>query len=82
MNSGTAVLWGMLTADKSAGHGNAAGTLHAYNAETLDELWNSEQNADRDRLSTLVKFVPPTAENGKVRAVSCDDQVHVFGLRP
>lgn len=80
--AGSAVVWGMLGINKSADHGNVPGILHAYNAETLEPLWNSEQNSERDRLGTLVKFVPPTVVNGKVYAVTYDNQVHVYGLRP
>ena len=76
---GTGIIWGMLTTSKSADHGNAAGSLHAFDAETLTELWNTEQNAERDRLGTLVKFVPPTVVNGKVYAPSYDNQVIVYG---
>jgi hypothetical protein len=79
---GTGIVWGMLTVSKSADHGNAPGALHAYNAETLEELWNSEQNPPRDRLGTLVKFVPPTVAAGKVYAVTYDNQVLVYGLIP
>lgn len=78
--SGTAIVWAMLTIDKSADHGNAPGILRAFNAETLEELWNSEQNPSRDWLGTLVKFVPPTIANGKVYAVTYDNQIDVYGL--
>jgi len=78
--SGTAIVWAMLTIDKSADHGNAPGILRAFDAESLEELWNSEQNPDRDRLGTLVKFVPPTVANGKVYAVTYDNAVNVYGL--
>jgi hypothetical protein len=77
---GTGIVWGMLTVAKSADHGNAAGALHAYDAGTLEELWNSEQNPDRDRLGTLVKFVPPTVVNGKVYAPTYDNRIDVYGL--
>ena len=30
------------------------------------EIWNSEQNAARDRLGTLMKFVPPVVVGGRV----------------
>ena len=70
----------MLTLNKSADHGNAPGVLRAFNAETLLELWNSEQNLARDQLGTLVKFVPPTVVNGKVYAPTYDNLVNVYGL--
>ncbi len=77
---GSAIVWGMLGIGKSADHGNAPGALYAYDAESLKSLWNSEENPERDRLGTLVKFVPPTVVNGKVYAVAYDGQVHVYGL--
>jgi hypothetical protein len=78
--AGTGIVWAMLTIDKSADHGNAVGVLRAFDAETLKELWNSEENAARDQLGTLVKFVPPTVVNGKVYAVSYDNAVGVYGV--
>lgn len=61
---GTGIVWATLTTGKSADHGNAAGVLRALNAETLEELWNSEANPKRDRLGTLVKFVPTLVVDG------------------
>ena len=78
--AGSGIVWSMLTAQKSADHGNAAGVLYAHDALTLRELWNSEQNPARDRLGTLVKFVPPVVAQGKVYAVTYDNAVHVYGL--
>ncbi|HEY1950516.1 MAG TPA: hypothetical protein VGG97_26120 [Bryobacteraceae bacterium] len=78
--AGTGIVWAMLTLDKSADHGNAPGILRAFNAETLDELWDSEENSARDRPGTLVKFVPPTVIGGKVYAPSYDNSVNVYGL--
>ncbi len=78
--TGTGVVWAMLTIDKSVDHGSAPGILRAFNAETLEELWNSEQNPTRDRLGTLVKFVPPTVVAGKVYAPTYDNMVNVYGL--
>jgi hypothetical protein len=78
--AGTGIVWAMLTIDKSADHGNAPGVLRAYNAETLEELWNSEENAARDQLGTLVKFVPATVVGGRVYAVSYDNAVGVYGV--
>jgi outer membrane protein assembly factor BamB len=77
--AGTGVLWAMLTLNRSADHGNAAGVLRAFDANTLQELWNSEQDPRRDRLGTLVKFVPPTVAAGKVYAATYDNSVMVYG---
>jgi hypothetical protein len=79
--AGTGIVWGTLTVSKSADHGNAAGVLRAYDAETLKELWHSEQQARRDRLGTLVKFVAPTVANGKVYVPNYDNAVQVYGVR-
>jgi outer membrane protein assembly factor BamB len=77
--SATGIVWGTLTTGKSADHGNAAGILYAFDAETLKELWNSEAKAKRDRLGTLVKFVPPTVVNGRVYVPNYDNAVVVYG---
>ncbi len=78
--AGTGVVWATLTTSGSADHGNRPGILRALNAETLEELWNSETHAGRDRLGTLVKFVPPTVVNGKVYFPNYDNAVNVYGL--
>jgi outer membrane protein assembly factor BamB len=77
---GTGMVWATLTTSGSADHGNRPGVLRAYNAETLEEVWNSEMQAKRDRLGTLVKFVPPTVVNGKVYVPNYDNAVNVYGL--
>jgi outer membrane protein assembly factor BamB len=56
--------------------------LHAFNAETLEELWNSEENAERDRMGTLVKFVPPLVVRGRVYVPNYDNAVNVYGILP
>ena len=80
--SGTGVVWGTLTISRSADHGNAPGVLRAFDAESLQELWNSEQQPRRDRLGTLVKFVPPTVIAGRVYVPNYDNAVNVYGLLP
>jgi outer membrane protein assembly factor BamB len=77
---GTGLVWATLTTSGSADHGNRPGVLRALNAETLEEVWNSEMQAKRDRLGTLVKFVPPTVVNGKVYIPNYDNAVNVYGL--
>jgi hypothetical protein len=78
----TGVLWATIAEGRSADHGNAPGVLHAFNAENLREIWNSEQHIDHDRLGTLVKFVPPLVAVGKVYAPTYDNAVNVYGLLP
>jgi outer membrane protein assembly factor BamB len=77
---GTGIVWATVGTSKSADHGNADGTVHAFNAETLEELWSSEGDAKRDRMGTLVKFVPPVVVGGRVYVVSYDNAVNVYGL--
>jgi hypothetical protein len=78
--SGTGIVWATHTKNKSAGHGNALGVLSAFDAETLHELWNSEQRQNRDRLGTLMKFVSPLVVAGKVYIPNYDNAVNVYGL--
>ena len=78
--AGSGVLWATVSYGRSADHGNAPGVLHAFDAETLKELWNSEKRPERDRLGTLVKFVPPLVIGGKVFVPSYDNYVQVYGL--
>jgi hypothetical protein len=80
--AGSGVLWATVTNGGNADHGNAAGVLHAFNAETLQEIWNSEQLPNRDRLGTLVKFVPPMVVNGRVYVPNYDNSVNVYGTIP
>ena len=64
--AGTGILWAPhinLTYENTV-YGQP-GLLHAYNAATLQELWNSNQ-VSTDNMGTLAKFVPPVVVNGKV----------------
>jgi hypothetical protein len=53
--------------------------LHAYDAITLAELYNSNQNVSRDQLGAGVKFIVPTVADGHV-FVGSSNSVSVFGL--
>jgi hypothetical protein len=53
--------------------------MRAYDAESLTELWDSEQMPKRDRLGTLVKFVPPLVMASKVYVPNYDNAVVVYG---
>lgn len=56
--------------------------LHAYNATTLQELYNSNQAANgRDHFGDGNKFITPAIANGKV-FVGTPSGVAVFGLLP
>jgi hypothetical protein len=53
--------------------------LHAYNAATLAELYNSNQSGTRDQMGAGVKFITPTVADGRVFAGS-SGAVTVYGL--
>jgi hypothetical protein len=78
--SGTGIVWASMPTNADGMHGLVAGILRAFSAETLQEIWNSDQNATRDRVGTLMKFVPPVVANGRVYLPSQDNAVHVYGL--
>jgi hypothetical protein len=63
-----------------AAENTAPAVLHAYDATTLEELYNSNQaSGGRDHFGTGNKFITPTIVNGKVY-VGTTSGVGVFGL--
>jgi hypothetical protein len=63
-----------------AAENSAPAVLHAYGAQTLVELYNSNQAANgRDHFGNGNKFITPTIANGKVY-VGTTTGVGVFGL--
>ena len=72
-NGGTnAIVW--------AAENSSPAVLHAYNATTLVELYNSNQAANsRDHFGNGNKYITPTIANGKVY-VGTTSGVGVFGL--
>jgi hypothetical protein len=73
-NGGTnAIVW--------ASENTNPAVLHAYNAKTLVELYNSNQAGSRDQFSAGNKFITPTIANGKIY-VGTINGVGVFGLLP
>jgi outer membrane protein assembly factor BamB len=54
-----AILWAVQNS-------SSQGVLHAYDAGTLTELYNSTQAGTRDQFGPGSKFTPPTIANGKV----------------
>jgi uncharacterized protein (TIGR03437 family) len=73
----SAIVW-LTTGDHSVTP--APGTLHAFNAQTLAELWNSDMAGARDTLGSFAKFVAPTVVNGEVFVPTFSNQVAVYGL--
>ena len=59
--------------------GGGTGVLHAYDATTLAQLYNSNQAGARDQLSSSVKFTTPMTADGEV-FVGTGNALAVFGL--
>jgi hypothetical protein len=76
----TGIVWASMPTNQDGMHGLVAGVLRAFHADTLGEIWNSEINPTRDRVGTLMKFVPPTVANGRVYVPNHDNSVAVYGL--
>jgi hypothetical protein len=70
------IVWALL----SNGTG-APGSLIAYDATNLGELYNSNSAGSRDTLDAWWKFTTPVVANGKVFVVSVS-QLTVYGLLP
>ena len=78
LTAGTAILWAAHSQGNTDG-GNYPGLLHAYDAVTGAELWNSNMNAG-DYPGAWAKWTPPTIANGKVYLATFDSGVAVYGL--
>jgi len=76
-NLQSAIVW-LTTGDHSVKP--VPGTLHAFDAQTLTELWNSDMVYDRDTLGSFAKFVAPTVVNGKVFVATFSNQLAVYGM--
>ena len=74
-----AIVW-MTTGDHS--ESPAPATLHAFDALTLQELWNSDTVPSRDYLGSFAKFAIPTVVNGKVFVPTFSNQLAIYGLLP
>jgi hypothetical protein len=75
--SGAAIVWAV-----ENGSATVSSVLHAYDASDLTrELYNSNQNATRDKLGPGNKFIVPTIAAGKV-FVGTTTSVAVYGLLP
>jgi hypothetical protein len=78
--AGSGILWAV-TGKANAIHKSVPGVLRAFDAMDLSkEIWNSEQNAERDALGLMAKFNTPVVTNGKVYVATFSKQVAVYGL--
>ncbi len=80
--AGSGVVWTFSPTSGDPLHIIAPGILRAFNAETLQEIYNSQQNALRDAIGNYPKYVPPTVVNGRIFVPTFSNQLHVFGLVP
>ena len=79
---GTGIVWASMPGSENGIAGEMSGTLRAFDAETLREIWTSEQNPARDRAGTLAQSVPPLVVNGRVYMPTLEGRVVVYGLVP
>ncbi len=87
--AGTGILWTMSPTVGDAVHFFGPGILRAYNAETLQEIYNSGLKPARDTLGYQPKNCAPLVANGKVYCASLtnwtsglSNMVYVYGLLP
>jgi hypothetical protein len=81
--AGTAIVWANIPAAASkAATDGVPGVVYAFDASTLTELWDSNQNSARDSIGNWSKFRPPVVANGKVYVGSASGYLAVYGLLP
>ena len=77
----TGIIWATHPISGDANHETRPGIIRAFDANNITkELWNSEQNMQRDKLGSLAKFNPPTIANGKLYMATFSNQLVVYGL--
>jgi uncharacterized repeat protein (TIGR03806 family) len=77
--AGSGVIWTFSPTIGDPVHAVGPGILRAFNAETLQELYNSQLNPARDSIGNYPKYVPPTVANGRVYVPTFSGKLHVFG---
>jgi hypothetical protein len=74
-------VWASVPIDTDALYRVVPGILRAFNAENLQqEVWDSQENSNRDGNFTFAKFSPPLVANGRVYMATFSNAVNVYGL--
>ncbi len=83
LKANTGIVWAVHPLSGNANGRTVPGELHAFAANDVShELWNSQQNAQRDSSEYFGKFVCPTVANGKVYLATFSNKLMVYGLLP
>ena len=78
--AGTGIIWAPAAYNANSNPSAVPGIVHAFDATTLVELWNSRQNLARDDVGNYAKFAPSTVANGKVYVPTFSNQLLAYGL--
>jgi outer membrane protein assembly factor BamB len=79
---GTGILWASYAATGDAEHTVSPGILRAFDAnDVTKELWNNQQNSQRDGAGYYAKFGAPTIANGHVYLPTFSNRVVAYGLQ-
>ncbi len=76
---GSAIVWASVPAIGTALGYLIPGTLHAYDASNLHEIWSTGWDYV-EKVGTLAKYVPPTVANGRVYVPTVSGMLSVYGL--
>ena len=82
------IVWASTPYSADSSQATVEGVLHAFDANTLRELWNDKVNEPRDEVGNFAKFVPPIVANGKVfvpnfgalKSPDASGSLNVYGL--
>lgn len=78
---GTGIVWASYASSGNAEHQISPGILRAFDANDVSrELWNNQQNVNRDAAGYYAKFSSPTVANGHVYLPTFSNRVVVYGL--
>jgi len=80
--SKTGIVWASLPLSGNANWDTVPGVLRAYDASTLEEIWNTRVNPGADDVGMFAKFCPPIVANGKVYLSTFSNMINVYGLLP